>query len=37
MKERTVVRGEPVTGIERQELDLRSLRQMRGLFHYESL
>jgi hypothetical protein len=36
MKGDTVVRGEPVTGIERQDLDLRSLRQMRGLFHYNS-
>ena len=36
MKEGTIVWGEPVTWIERQELDLRSLRQMRGLFHYES-
>ena len=36
MKEVTIVSVEPVTGIERQELDLRSLRQMRGLFHYES-
>jgi hypothetical protein len=36
MKEGTIVRCEPITGIERQELDLRSLRQMRGLFYYES-
>jgi hypothetical protein len=36
MKEGTVVRVEPITRIEGQELDLCSLRQMRGLFHYES-
>ena len=36
MKGGTVVRGEPVAWIEGQELNLRSLRQLRGLFHHES-
>jgi hypothetical protein len=36
MKGGTVVRGEPVAWIEWQELNLRSLGQSRGLFHYES-
>ena len=36
MKVGTVVRVEPVAWIEWQELNLRSLRQLRGLFHHES-
>ncbi len=36
MKGSTVVRVEPVTRIEWQELNLRSLRQLRGLFYHES-
>ena len=31
-----VIRVEPVARIEGQELNLRSLRQLSGLFHYES-
>jgi hypothetical protein len=32
----TVIRVEPVTRIKGQELNLRSLRQLRGVFHYEA-
>jgi len=36
MEQGPVIRGKPVTRIERQKLDLCSLGQVRGLFHYES-
>jgi hypothetical protein len=36
MKGGTVVQVEPIARIERQELNLRSFRQLRGLFHHES-